>query len=153
VVYFVENNFGLPYFLDASGRGALKEATRFVAGMFQNASSEKSKLHSELVKISDANRALIRLDRWLGKNKITGLLFFNPGGGHHEETLKKLWARSSLEHLAFVDLLDDFLKVVEQAHYMPSQLTLETDPHPSALKHELLAQLMAPLLIERMKER
>ena len=148
IVYFIENDFGLPYFLDTQA-GALQEATSFVSRMFKEPKSENITLHKELVKISDANRALLSLDKLIRKNNLPGFLFLNPGA-HHPETLKKLWARRQLKSLHFIDLYESYKQLVDNNHYNPETLRLPDDPHPSALKHSLLAQLMAPYLIQAM---
>jgi lysophospholipase L1-like esterase len=149
IVYFVENDFGLPYFLDTRGDGPLEEATSFVKSVFKNDNSENAELHRELVNMSDANRALLRLNKFLKQENLPGFLFLNPGG-NHSEMLKKLWAQRKLTKLRFVDLFSDFSQLVEAGHYERSALQLPDDPHPSALKHRLLAQLMAPYLAETM---
>lgn len=146
-VYFVENDFGLPYFLDTRGEGPLQDATSFVKGIFRNADPEDVKLHKELVSMSDANRALLRLNKFLKEKNLPGFLFLNPGG-NHAETLKKLWALKKLTKLRVVDLFAAYNQIVEEGHYERSALRLPDDPHPSALKHRLLAQLMAPDIIK-----
>jgi hypothetical protein len=147
VVYFIENDFGLPYFLDTQD-GILESATSFVSGMFQHSKPEEIKLHRELVAISDANRALIRLERFLKKKNISGLLFLNPGG-NHAATLKKLWVYPELKVLDFIDLYESYNRAVEEGSYDPKTLKLPDDPHPSALKHRILAQLMAPYVLKK----
>jgi lysophospholipase L1-like esterase len=150
IVYFVENDFGLPYFLDTSGGGPLEEATSFVKGVVKkNAKPENVELHRELVKVSDANRALLRLNKFLSQANLPGFLFLNPGG-NHADTLKKLWAQRKLTKLRFVDLFVGYNQLVEEGKYEKSTLRLPDDPHPSALKHRLLAQLMAPYIIKTM---
>lgn len=147
ILYFVENDFGLPYFLDTRGEGPLQDATSFVKGIFRNGDPEDVRLHKELVSMSDANRALIRLNKFLKEKSLPGFLFLNPGG-NHAETLKKLWAIKKLTTLRVIDLFGPYNQMVEDGHYERSSLRLPDDPHPSALKHRLLAHLMAPYIID-----
>jgi hypothetical protein len=146
IVYFVENDFGLPYFLDTGG-GPLEDATSFVKSIFKNPKPEDVELHRQLVDMSDANRALLRLNKFLGEKNLPGFLFLNPGG-NHADTLKKLWAFRKLTKLRVVDLFAPYDQLVEEGQYERSALRLPDDPHPSALKHRLLAQLIAPYVIK-----
>src|SRR5262249_43811310 len=90
----------------------------------------------------DANQALRRLADTCREKGIPLFLAINPGptAPRMVERLTILRERPDIRHLW---LRDDMLARIEKDKINPRALTLRGDPHPSPLKHQLLAEFLS----------
>jgi hypothetical protein len=65
-----------------------------------------------------------------------------------ESDLKRLPAVRKGSSLRFLPLRDGLLEYVERGHISENALTLSFDPHPSPLRHTILAQLLSAYFLE-----
>ena len=83
-------------------------------------------------------------------------MIINPGK-NWDKTEKRLWAVRRLPGLNFIPVRDDVNAIVGQRGLSQRELSLPRDPHPSAVRHEILGQVMAqkvlPYAAERMSIR
>ena len=100
---------------------------------------------AELIALLDANQALRRLADTCKAKGIPLYLAINPGKSAPAmaDRLVVLKERPDIRHLW---LRDDMLSRIEKDKINPRVLTLRGDPHPSALKHNLLAEFLTAKL-------
>lgn len=148
LVFFVDNDFGLPFFIRNIGSITNEMITN--NNFSKGASSddpEVQKRRAELVSLLDANQALIRLSDSCKSLGIPLLFTINPGKTAPKmlERLSALKERPEIRHLWLRDLMLDRIKA---ENIDPKTLTLKKDPHPSPLKHKLLAEF----LVQKIRE-
>ena len=148
LVFFVDKDFGLPFFIKNIGSVTDEMITNNNFG--KAAASEDPEVQrkrNELIALLDANQALIRLDDNCKKLGIPFFFTINPGKTAPKmlERLSALRDRPDIHHLWLRDLM---LARIEKEKIDPKTLSLKTDPHPSPLKHTLLAEFLLAKLRE-----
>ncbi len=148
LVYFVDNDFGLPFFIkNFDGVSNEMMSNRHFVKSERTEDPEVQKKRRELLSLLDANHALNRLADTAKEMGIPVFFTINPGK-NAEKMVQRLWVlqkRPDIKHVWVRDLL---LAQIESEKIDPATLTLANDPHPSAKKHEMLAQL----LVRRLRE-
>lgn len=142
VIYFVSNDFGLPFLIGDGGDGNLTGVVGWVKGIYQRGSTEERAKLRDLELRADANKALLALDADLAREGIPLFLALNPGKGT-SAVKAKLWALRSPHHFKTIGMMKSFNALVEERQIDRKTLSLPTDPHPSAVKHQLLAEILA----------
>jgi hypothetical protein len=142
LVYFIENDFGLPFFLGSGERGALMSAVDFARNVWNPNRDEDRDERRQLQQLLDPNRALTRLDEELRAHGIPLFVAVNPGKGW-EDTVRRLRALNRRPGITFLDLRTRMVQMIRDQQIPEASLRLPTDPHPSPLKHRLLGELLA----------
>lgn len=150
LIYFIENDFGLPFFISSGSH--LKDSVSWVRSVYKANNESMSQQHSDLVRKSDANRALLRFDEHLFEQGVDLTVVFNPGKDE-SAMRKKLWALKKPHHFSKVRLLPTLRTMIQERHIDTKDLRLPTDPHPSALKHSLLAEALSQKLLKLFSQR
>lgn len=146
LVYFVDNDFGLPFFIkDLENPGELARDSDFAELKAKQADTEHDEKNQALLKSLDPNRALLRLDEFADSRGIRAFLTINPSQSAHKME-GRLWGLRGAKHLAFLSIRDEVRQEITAKGYTPDQLRLPTDPHPSALKHDILGKVLAERL-------
>jgi hypothetical protein len=138
LLYFVENDFGLPFFLHQGS--ALTDAISFAKNVWEKTPPDKESEKAFLQSVLDPNRALRDLYQLTEKLKVPLFLTVNPN--------KKL--TSILGRLYFLrerkitplHIGNELKKAIRVGGYEEKSLSLPTDPHPSPLKHRLIGEAM-----------
>lgn len=149
VVYFIENDFGLPFFVkDLSQPGGMLAATEFarLAWRAIDPDIEEQRLRLEGY---DANRALVSLGKLGREHGVRVSVVVNPGKGY-EDVKRKLWALRRSKVLRTIDIAADIQRSVAARGIETKQLSLSFDPHPSALKHALIGDALTPYFMDRL---
>lgn len=143
LLFWVENDFGLPFFVaDQSSSGGLLSNITFVE-MARRVANPGEQVEQLVLKGLDPNSALRDLSATTRELGIPVYLAPNP----KQQWLKdrrKLWYLRKDRSITVIDWVDQFRTLVERRNITPEQLSLSFDPHPSPLKHELMADLLTP---------
>ena len=140
VVFFVENDYGPPFFIREMGAGnQLLSLQRFMSSTADQAEKQR---HIETLARIDPNKALRKLAKLGAEKGIPVYLVINPKKRWVEDK-KKLWILREQKSIQFMNIYDQFMHAVNSRGIDSKDLTLSFDPHPSPLKHELLGTLMA----------
>lgn len=148
LVFFIENDFGYPFYVRdvLNPGGGILSSSKFVQ-------LAKDRLHPELedqrIQLLglDANRSLLRLSDVARERGIPLMLAINPKRDW-QQTRKKLWALQQRQDIQVLQLRKAFMKTFELNKYSEKELTLSFDPHPSALKHRILGDILTPYFME-----
>lgn len=143
LVYFVNNDFGLPFFIkNFESPGEIVSNSQFKDLNRRSKESQTEDKHKALLKSLDANRAMKQLAASCAAHGSKLFVTVNPRKGY-EKDKRKLWALRHLPEVKLLELRERLLARVEAEKIPPAELSLSWDPHPSPLKHRILGELLA----------
>lgn len=146
LVYYVENDFGLPFFVrDVSRNGAMLPAISFAKMTWQR--DPKAEAQKMQLQGWDPNSSLKILANYARENGIRLVFTINPKKDWKNE-LARLGAVRKSDIIEFANLRPDLMREIERQKIDERDLTLPTDPHPSAIRHALLGDALTPFFIE-----
>lgn len=147
LVYFIENDFGLPFFIKNFAKdGALVNNRHFHELKDESEDTEAEAGHNQLLKNLNSNRVLERFSKSCAEKNLPLFLVVNPGK-NWDKTEKRLWVVRRDPNITFLPIRDEVSKIIDERKLEPSQLRLKSDPHPSDIKHEILGSVMAEKLV------
>jgi hypothetical protein len=147
LIFFIENDFALPFYVrDVYNPGQMLSSSTFVK-LSSKLMDDKLREHNMQLKGFDANSALRDLAQVLSDRGIKLYLTFNPKKGW-KKWREKLWVLDNRTDINVLDLHPDMVRIIESRQIDKKDLSLPTDPHPSALKHRLLGDLLTPYFME-----
>ena len=142
IVFFVDNDFGLPFFVrDVSSNGGILSGVEFAQLAKKVFTPNLEKQKSQLAGF-DPNRALRELDNLCRENGIRLMVAINPNQ-KFKKIKQQLWVLKKNRSIAVPNLRADMLEAIKRKKIDPKDLSLGWDPHPSELKHELLADFLS----------
>jgi hypothetical protein len=147
IVFFIDNDFGYPFFVrDVGTPGNMVPATDFVRRLWKG---NDPGLEEQKVKMLglDPNSMLKDLAQTNKARGIRTYLAINPQKDW-EKHLKRLWITRKRKDIRVLDIRSPFMQMVSTRGINAKELSLRTDPHPSALKHELLGEVLASYLMD-----
>lgn len=145
VVFFVENDYGPPFFIREMGSdNQILSLQRFMQMSVDPAERQK---HLENLARIDPNKALRKLANLGRENGIPVYVAINPKKRWVEDK-KKLWILRERKDIQLMNIYEQFMDVVHSRKIDQKDLTLSFDPHPSPLKHEILGYLMAQYFLK-----
>ena len=147
VVYFIENDFGLPFFIKNFAKdGVLVNNSHFHDLKDESEDTEAELGHVELQRNLDANRALRKLAEYCTEKGMKLFLVVNPGK-NFEKTVKRLQRSRDVPNLTYITIREEVKAEIAAKGLTSSQLQLPRDPHPSAIKHAILGEALAAKLL------
>ncbi|RMG44222.1 MAG: SGNH/GDSL hydrolase family protein [Candidatus Dadabacteria bacterium] len=142
LVYFVDNDFGMPFYVrDVHRRGRLMSALRFADLARKALDPEIEQQRIDFFKYNP-NRSLKELADITTKNGIKLYLTINPRKNWLSNK-KKLWVLKRNNRIRFFSLRKELLYVLNVRGLTATDITLKDDPHPNAVRHEILGELLA----------
>jgi hypothetical protein len=147
LVFFIENDFALPFYVrDVYNPGQVIQSSSFLR-LLRSAADAEMQEHQTALRGLDPNTSLKQLADFTNKNSMRLFLAINPKAGW-DKLLQKLWITRSRREIQILDMSDQMAHSIEVRGIDKKDLTLPTDPHPSALKHRMLGDLMTPYFME-----
>jgi GDSL-like Lipase/Acylhydrolase family len=149
LVYFVQNDFGMPFFIrDISGQGGILSTIKVVQlGKRLLAPGEVDRQMQNVG--LDPYRALKDLDDTCRDEGLKCFLTINPRKSEMSD-FSKLKRLRDLK-IRFLPLRESFMEYVTRHEISDEALTLSYDPHPSPLRHNILGNVLAPFFMEALK--
>ncbi len=152
MVFFVENDFGLPFFINSMKVGGkLMSSTSFAKSSWAGQDQEIVDQNRRLMSFIDPNKALRDIANICREQGLPFFVAINPRPNWLEDK-KKLWIVKKRKDIKLISLREEFMNIVEQYQIDPAELSLPDDPHPSALKHRILGELLASALLPSVAE-
>ena len=146
LVYFVENDFGLPFFVrDLNNDDSLMPGN-VLARLSWGDTEPRAKAEVRRQNRFNADRSLQDLAALTQREGIPVFVAINPRSRWKEDYSRLQGTRSS-PGITLINMWPDFIRIVESRGYKSEQLTLPTDPHPTALKHSIYAEVLAPYVL------
>lgn len=142
VVYFVENDFGLPFFI-GDGENPLSDAVSFFKKTLLKTDPVIEQKRRQLQSLSNPNKALRNLLNFAREKGTKVMLVVNPGGKNVKQVYSKLWILKEEQDLKPLRIEDDLQLEILEKNIDKSTLKLPTDPHPSPIKHEMIGRAMS----------
>ncbi len=136
LVFYIENDNQPPFFIDTGDEG-LQSAV----SLFRSKDPEDNTAKDLIRKKLDPNPWFLKLAEILADKKIDFSIAINPGR-RWEKDMQVLGAAVKDPRIQFINLRTGMLKTIKDQNIDPKTLSLPTDPHPSPLKHEILANLL-----------
>lgn len=136
LVFVIDNDFGLPFFIRNYDTGEDLVAAQAFHKLDQ--SEEKIEVESAI----DPNRALEKLEDYCKEKGIKVFVTINPNK-KAKGVRSGLWKARESDYIELIPLRRKFLKTFRAMNLPDKSLSLSFDPHPSPLKHEILGQLLA----------
>lgn len=145
LVFFIQNDFGPPFFVRNIGSRSLLPATELgaFAMRFLQPHSQEDALKNQGL---DPNRSLRTLSNFCESRGIPLYLTINPKKDWRKY-YNQLWVLKSDKTIKFLRIRDDFKRVVETRGIPSEALTLSFDPHPSELRHKIYGDIISPYLV------
>lgn len=143
LVYFIENDFGLPFFIkDVHQSGEVVTGTDFAKKSWTKKDEKINKQNDSLLNQLNPNKSLKKLVLTTKERGIDLFLAINPRREWKEDR-NRLWVLNKNPHIHHIRLRRDFMNLVSERKIPVDTLTLGFDPHPSVIKHRLLGELLA----------
>lgn len=150
LVYFVDNDFGLPFFIKRfDGTGSLTSGTNF--HKLRSAATDKEVIarQQELKANVDPNRHLKLLADEMQKLNVPVFITINPRKSVAHD-VKRLHIMRHHDNLTYLSIREEYIQIVKGKNLTREDLTLKHDPHPNALRHGIYGELLAKLLLPHM---
>jgi len=146
LVYYVENDIGLPFFVrNLAKPEELARDTEFADFRAEQRDTEHDSANAKLLKNLDPNRALRTLSEFAQERGIKTFVTINPGR-RAEKDESKLWVLQRRPDLQLLRIRDEVKAIIDEKGYQHEELQLKGDPHPSALKHGIIGAVLAKKL-------
>ncbi len=143
VVYFVQNDFGLPFFIkNVHQPGSVVTSREFSKSAWARDDSKIEEQEHELNSWLNPNNALLSLAKLLRKNGIDLYVAMNPHPSWKKD-FKRLKKARKNNWITFIGMRGNFLRIMKARGIKADQLSLAHDPHPSPVKHRILADILA----------
>jgi hypothetical protein len=147
LVFFIDNDFQLPFYVkDVYRPGQILCSSSFLRLGMKAIDPKLEDQRMEMLGY-DPNTALKELAEITKERGIKVGLTINPKKGW-DRLYNKLWTVKQGRDIQFINLYYDMERMISERNINKRDLTLPTDPHPSALKHRLLGDLLAPYFME-----
>lgn len=147
LVYFVQNDFGLPFFVrdirsGSTGTGGLFSALEFSRLTWKatnpNAQEELAKMQGW-----DPGTSLNKLMDTADRYAIPVFLAVNPKKSQNKD-LSRIGKARKRTGMHIIELREGLVRAMDTRGIDAKQLTLSFDPHPSPLRHQILGDIMTP---------
>lgn len=157
LVYFIENDFGMPFFVrDFSQEDPNLAASVGIEGMRkkvkEGGNQDAQKRMNKLLGLANANHALIKLGAELEKQHIPLFFAINPRK-QWKNDVQRLWAIRQIPNLRHIELRDGFMEIFNREQLTVKQIKLEGDAHPNAKMHSMLGTLLAAPFKQELEQR
>lgn len=146
LVYFVQNDFGFPFFVKNSSKaGAIFSAVEMT--VLHSHGDPKARAEVNALVRENPNESLKQLAEICEKQGIDLYLAFNPSKTWRSDkhAISVLRQRKDIESIV---LTPAYKRIVRQRQLADADLRLKGDPHPSALKHGILGDLLTPYFLK-----
>jgi hypothetical protein len=151
LVYFIDNDFALPFFIrDTSSLGQMITAPDYTERVSRGETDEQHAERRKLENLVNPNRWLLHLLDLGKKAGFPVYLSINPRSAWKNDLLK-LWAVRQDFGLQQIKLRGPILRLIKERNIDVKDLSLKGDPHPSALKHQLLGEVLAASLFPEVR--
>jgi len=145
LVFFIDNDFGLPFFVRSVSNPHQLLSSFRVGRLGWSAVAPAG---DEDLQRFDPNRALRRLSEQTRARGIPLYLAINPGRSANQMRRQLHVLLDPAVGIRFIDLRKGMLETIERRGLDPATLSLPTDPHPSPLKHQILGDLLTQPFLE-----
>ena len=137
LVFFIENDFGLPFFIKnfATGEG-LTTGNNFNKNK-KDLSAEQKENRKQVLNSIDPSRALKKLDTFCNEKNIKLFLTINPNK-KVKKIKSQLWYLRNENNIKVLNLRRRFLEIFYEMGIPEDDLRLSFDNHPSPIKHKIL---------------
>ena len=147
IVFFVRNDFGFPFFVkNISGETGILSSVKFLSVLNKATDPEQELAKLENRKI-DPNRAISRLSDFTRERGIKLFVAINPKQGWKHD-YRRLTVLKKRRDITTMFMRKNYLHTIEVNNIPEKDLTLSNDPHPSALRHKMYADLMTPYFMD-----
>lgn len=146
VVFFIQNDFGPPFFIRNIGDQGLvpsSQIAQLAMKILDPHAPEKALLNAGL----DPNQSLRVLADHAQAEGIPLFLAINPKKDWRTY-LQQLWITKQRKDIRVMDLRKPFVEYITRHKTPTDQLTLSFDPHPSPLRHRIYGDIMTPPLMD-----
>lgn len=149
LVYFIENDFGLPFYVrDLSGQYSLIPV-EFARGASRPKGDDQGKdKKAKLADVINPNKALLRLARYCREKEIPVYLAIQP---HRQEdkTRRRLWVLQKHSNLINeIPMREPFRAALDRGDQPAESLRLQGDPHPGPGGHAIIGTILAEGLLQ-----
>jgi len=149
LIFFVDNDFGYPFFVrDINQPGGFLSASEF-ARLTWKALDPKIEEQRIALQGLDPNSMLKNLSAELKDKGIRISVVINPGK-NWESVDQQLWVLRENKGLRKISLMKQVNQIIERRGIDRKDLSLSFDPHPSALKHKIMGDLLTPYFMDRL---
>jgi len=146
LVFFVDNDFGLPFYVrDVNRPGNFLGALEFARLSWKAIDPQIESQRAQFLGW-DPKRALAELSEICKKEGIEMKLAINPREKWKRD-LSRLSVLRKHSNIQLIPMRQTFLEIVKREQIPSKDLSLSFDPHPSPLKHRILAQTLAPYFL------
>jgi len=143
LIYFVENDFGLPFFIrNLQDDGKLSDSVSYVRRFWKKQDDAISAQKRSFWKLLNPNTSIQKLYTELEKTNTPLFIAINPRKGWKKDA-KRLYVFRKNKNITQLRLRRWFMTQMAERNIDPKSLSLPTDPHPSALKHAMLGEVLA----------
>lgn len=147
LVYFIDNDFGMPFFVrDVFNPNQILPGASFSRLAWSHEDERVQQQKKQLESFNPA-RALGDLNEIARDRGIPVYLAINARGKWRKD-LKRLRVEKEQPAIKVIPMLDELVHAIKVRGIDDRTLVLPNDPHPSASKHELLAEILAAPLLE-----
>lgn len=152
LLYFIDNDFGLPFFINNyGGNGNMMSSQQFSRLSWTRQDPNIQNRLEKLWKALDPNKWLNHLADISSQRGIKVYATINHRRKWQAD-YRKLWALRKNKNIKFIPLPKDLQRYFKTKNFPEGSLSLPNDPHPSALKHDILGRFLASYLLGALPE-
>lgn len=152
LVYFISNDFGLPFFIKGiNGGNSLSPAPAFHAQRIAQGDTEALRKRAALLKALDANHSLTELAVYCHERGMPLFLAVHPDKSA-KDTKARLWALRQKPSQGLITVLKigpDYRRIIEEDKIPQESLSLPRDHHPGPGAHEAIGKALAQQISRR----
>jgi len=146
LVYFVQNDFGLPFFIrDIGGTGGILSSLKFVELGKKLLNPNEMNQHIWQMGL-DPNVALSRLAKIAEERGIKPFIAINPSRSLQKDRTRLHVLKD--RKISVIPLQPPLQEYQHRNGIKNEELVLSFDPHPSPLRHKILGSILAPYFME-----
>ncbi len=145
LVYFVDNDFNLPFFVNGE-EGKVENVLNFVRKVRKGTNKKLEEKNAQLISKIDPNKAITKLNALAREHLFKVFFAINPRP-NWANTKKRLSALRR-KKIKFIDIYTPFLELFNSSGYELKDLQLARDPHPNAIKHRMLGEVLASYFVK-----
>ena len=118
-------------------------ATAALLSVGLHATDAKIKKAKRGLLANDPNKSLRELSDITRERGIRLFVAVNPRKDQSND-IQKLWILRKRRDIKLITLYDELMKTIRDQNIEPRSMILPRDPHPSAIKHKVLGDLLTP---------
>ena len=148
LIFFVENDFGLPFYVRSLDKGGKLSPAQGFEKMRKSENPKEKENVNKILGELDANKGLIELIQIKEKYNFKLTLTINPRIDVKQDEDRLYVLRDYPEDITYIAMRKEFKAEIDRLGLGSKEITLPNDNHPNALRHDIYGKVLADKMLE-----